>query len=630
MHVFDKSDGIFHLLSEAISEGIIVVDENHELISLNKHAEDFFGYSSNEMIGKSLQFLIPERFREVHKTHAKGYFDKLKDGQMSEEQCILGRKKSGEEFPIEVELHPFKIYQKIYVLALVKDISENTQLRKNLNVISQAIDSAHNGITITNALQKDNPIIYANKAFERMSGYSQNEILNRNCRFLQRGDRDQEGVRILRNSIREGKSCQVEVRNYRKDGSLFWNEVSINPIKDENGEISHFVGIQNDITRRVRTEEEVNHLVRIFNESLNEIYVFDAATLTITHANFGACKNSGYTLEELKQMTPYQLLKGYSKKKFHKTLASIYKRTKKKIVVETWFQRKDGSQYPVEMHLQQSIKGDRRVIIGIILDITDKKNYTEKLESKVEERTKQLKEALSKEIELNELKTKFLSMVSHEFKTPLSAILTSATLVGKYKATENQEKRAKHLNTIIREVKHLNTILNDFLSIERLEKGKEIYNLTNFSLSKVINEVVYNANMMLKSGQKINYPQNVDDITVCQDEKIVSLTLTNLLYNAIKYSPEDTTIDIQVEILPDTLKLHVLDHGIGIPEKDQKFIFERYFRAENVLLTQGTGIGLNTVKTHIENLGGEISFTSKENKGSTFSVILPLDEQACL
>ncbi len=247
----------------------------------------------------------------------------------------------------------------------------------------------------------------------------------------------------------------------------------------------------------------------------------------------------------------------------------------------------------------------------------------------MEKRTSQLQEALAKQIELNELKTKFLSMVSHEFKTPLSAILTSATLVGKYKETEEQQKRDRHLKTIGREVKHLNNILNDFLSIERFEQGKELYNFHAFSLTKVVNEVVYDANMILKSGQRINYPQNVDDLTICQDEKIVALTLTNLLHNSIKYSPEDTLIAIEIEVHENTLIIRIIDQGIGIPEKDQKFIFDRYFRAENVLLTQGTGIGLNIVKTHLENLGGSIRFTSKEHEGTVFTVVLPIDEKQC-
>ena len=180
------------------------------------------------------------------------------------------------------------------------------------------------------------------------------------------------------------------------------------------------------------------------------------------------------------------------------------------------------------------------------------------------------------------------------------------------------------MRTIVGQVNHLNTILTDFLSIERLETGKEVYRMSDFSLSKVINEVVYGANMLLKNGQRIEYPQNIDDVILHQDEKIIGLCLTNLLYNAIKYSPGDTEIDLKVALLEDKAVFQIKDQGIGIPEKDQKHIFDRYFRAENVLTTQGTGIGLNIVKAHVENLGGKVYFESKEKKGSTFSFELPI------
>lgn len=286
--------------------------------------------------------------------------------------------------------------------------------------------------------------------------------------------------------------------------------------------------------------------------------------------------------------------------------------------------KKNGDNFPVEAGLSPFQIYGKTFVMALVMDITERKNYTEKLESTVEERTKRLKEALAKEKELNELKTKFLSLVSHEFKTPLSGILTSTTLIGKYQKTEQQEKREKHLNTIKNKVKYLDNILTDFLSIERLDSGKVNYKFSSFPLSKVINEVVYDANMLLKGGQKINYPKNIDDYTIEFDEKILELALTNLIRNAIKYSGENTTIDLQAYPEKDTFIFKVVDQGIGIPQQEQKFIFNRYFRAENALLDQGTGIGLNIVKTHLENLGGSITFTSIENKGTTFTVQIPV------
>jgi hypothetical protein len=232
------------------------------------------------------------------------------------------------------------------------------------------------------------------------------------------------------------------------------------------------------------------------------------------------------------------------------------------------------------------------------------------------------KDALQKEKELNELKTKFLSLVSHEFKTPISGILTSAALAGKYKTTDQQEKREKHLNTIKSKVKYLNTIIDDFLSLERLDTGKASYKTTTFPLSKVLNEVVYDANMYLKDGQRINYPKNADAITVAFDEKILELSLSNLIHNAVKYSGEGTVIDIIILETLDSLEIQIVDQGIGIPAHEQRFIFNRYFRAQNVLLNPGTGIGLNIVRHHLKNLGGAINFKSEEGKGSTFFMTL--------
>ena len=627
MRVFKKNSNIFHLLSEAVTEGTMVVNQDLQIVSMNKRAEELFGYEPEELIGKPLSSIIPSKYKKKHGVHVQDFFKDGKQKRMAEGRALKGLKKSGEEFPLEVGLNPFTIYQRKYVLALIYDMTQTLEYKRKLKVRGQALEFALNGIVITDAQQTDNPIIYYNKAFQKLTGYKRDEIIGHNCRFLQGKDRNQEGVKEIRKAIRSGSSCRVRVRNYKKDGTLFWNEVSINPIRAVNGDITHFVGIQNDVTQRVKDEQEINHLIKIFNDSLNEIYVFDAETLKFTHANFGAQTSSGYKLAELRKITPLKLMPNYNRKKFGELLGPILANSHKMLPFETTFQRKDGSTYPVEVHLQSSSLENQTLIVAIVMDITHRRNYTQKLEKTVQERTEQLREALIKEKELGELKTKFLSLVSHEFKTPLSAILTSATLVGKYTQTGQQNKREKHLKSISAEVQHLTSILNDFLSVERLEQGKELYKMSEFYLSTIVNEVVYSANMLLKAGQKIDYPLNIDEVRIYQDEKIIALTLTNLLNNAIKYSPENTTIYLEVDLADDSITFRVKDEGYGIPAGDQKHIFERYFRAENVLTTQGTGIGLNIVQTHLENLGGNISFESEEHVGSVFTAILPLERK---
>jgi len=196
-------------------------------------------------------------------------------------------------------------------------------------------------------------------------------------------------------------------------------------------------------------------------------------------------------------------------------------------------------------------------------------------------------------------------------------------LLGKYKLTEQQAKRDRHIKIISDKVYYLNNILNDFLSVEKLEKGKVNYKLSTFKVTKVVNEVVYNVNMLLKDGQQINYPKDIDGFSLYQDEKIIELALSNLVNNAIKYSSENTIIDIIITQNNTTTTFKIKDNGIGIPEKEQKNIFNLYFRAENALLVQGTGIGLNIVKSHLENLKGSISFESTENIGATFTINTP-------
>jgi PAS domain S-box-containing protein len=496
--MFQKNQDIFKVLLDAVSEGVIVVDEHQNIVETNGSADQMFGYSKGELIKQSLNILIPQNYHAGHGAHFKDFMKDKERRQMGHGRDLFAVRKDGNVFPIEASLNPFSIYGRNFIMALVVDITE----RKSL-------------------------------------------------------------------------------------------------------------------------EQEKNHLAKIFQESLNEIYVFDAATLKFINANYGAQKNIGYNLKELINMTPIDIKPNYTEPLFRKELELLYKVNVEKIEFETLHERKSGSVYPVNVHVQRSKLGDRDVFVAIILDITEQKNYTQKLEKTVEIRTEELKMALVAEKELNELKTNFLSMVSHEFKTPLSGILTSTILLHKYKLTEQQAKREKHINTITDKVQYLNRILNDFLSVEKLEKGKINYKFTDFKISKILNEVIYNANMLLKDGQQINYPENIDDISLYQDEKILELALSNILYNAIKYSSEHAEIDIDIAQNKNSTILKVTDNGIGIPKKDQKNIFNRYFRAENALLMQGTGIGLNIVKDHLENLMGSISFESTEHQGSTFIIELP-------
>ncbi|PCJ27630.1 MAG: hypothetical protein COA97_03150 [Flavobacteriales bacterium] len=237
----------------------------------------------------------------------------------------------------------------------------------------------------------------------------------------------------------------------------------------------------------------------------------------------------------------------------------------------------------------------------------------------------ELAKNLEKERDLNELKSRFVSMASHEFRTPLSTILSSATLAGKYEKKEQQDKREKHLNRIKSSVKNLTSILNDFLSIDKLEDGKIQITESEFLLSELFLEANDEMSFFLKNGQNITFQNNIiDNQIVITDRNILKNILINLLSNASKYSAEGEEIVLDLAIVDKGIQVDIIDKGIGIPEKEQAKIFNsRFFRAGNVTNIEGTGLGLTIVKKYLSLIDGDISFKSKEQVGTTFSIIIP-------
>lgn len=233
--------------------------------------------------------------------------------------------------------------------------------------------------------------------------------------------------------------------------------------------------------------------------------------------------------------------------------------------------------------------------------------------------SKQLQENLEKEKELNELKSRFVSMASHEFRTPLTTIKSSAGLIEKYISKNQPEHSIKHVERIRSSVKNLTSILNDFLSIEKLESGKVHVELQKVNLHDLIYEVQEEMENYKKNGQHIEIIGN-SDLEFQTDVHIFKNILINLVSNAIKYSHEDQVIQLSYKMEQSGLILNVIDKGIGIPEKEQQNMFGRFFRAENVTNIEGTGLGLSIVKRYLTLLNGNIGFESAEGKGTTFTL----------
>jgi PAS domain S-box-containing protein len=238
--------------------------------------------------------------------------------------------------------------------------------------------------------------------------------------------------------------------------------------------------------------------------------------------------------------------------------------------------------------------------------------------------------ALNKERELNELKSRFVSMASHEFRTPLATILSSVNLVNRYSETDNTEGISKHVGRIRSSVRNLTSILNDFLSLEKLEQGKTPFKSEEFSMCELARSVTDEISSMTKEGQKIQLNCCPDSGAYTSglinglDPQLIRNILFNLLSNAVKYSKEHNVIILTIEI-SENLTITVEDQGMGIPLEEQQHLFERFFRAKNATHIQGTGLGLNIVQKHVDLMGGTIDFKSKTEEGTTFVISLPIE-----
>jgi two-component system sensor kinase FixL len=328
--------------------------------------------------------------------------------------------------------------------------------------------------------------------------------------------------------------------------------------------------------------------------------------------------------------------------------------------------RKDGTRFPLRLAVSEIILDNTHYFTGIIQNLTEMQKVQQEiiklnheLEQMVIDRTTELQDtvnllletnlqlnqsiekhkayeialvatrdelrkSLEKEKELSLLKSRFVSMASHEFKTPLSSILSSAALISKYTTTEQDPDRSRHVDRIKSSVNHLNNILTDFLSITRLEEGQFVPVISRFHFKTLLQDLKSETEGLLKKEQKFILDQNIEGLELKSDKNILRNILYNLISNAVKYSDEGKKITCRITAAGDEIRIEITDEGMGIPPEDQKHIGSRFFRASNAVNVPGTGLGLNIVMAYLHSLNGQLSFESEQGVGTTFTITLPI------
>ena len=537
--------------------------------------------------------------------------------------------------------------------------------------LAAVIQTATDGIIIIDQL---GTILKVNNAASELFGYHIDELIGRNINMLMPGKYSEKHDGYLKNYHKTGEKKIIgigrEVEGKRKNNTVFPCYLSISEVRLTNTVL--YTGIVHDLTEQKQNERELisaKEKIEMYFDVANTINVVLDRQTKIINLNQKGLSFVGLKHEEV--ITQYWfnlILPPDETAPLHLALLEMMSGNIPLLdSFETTAINVDGEvkQYAWKNSLLTESNGD---VVGLIcsgIDISDVRdaeqrilsmnaelekrvsrrteelaaainqllNINKKLEFEIQERKsaenallekeKALRKAYEREKELNHLKSRFVSMASHEFRTPLSAILSSAELIEAYNDGGQDQKREKHIVRIRSAVNNLTSILNDFLSLSKLEEGKVLSHPVEFMFNDFCNDLLDDILPILKPGQKVISPTDNLKTVLFLDHKLLKNILLNLFSNAIKYSEQGKSIYFEFSMDEKSLYFSIRDEGIGIPSEEQEHLFTRFFRAHNVENIQGTGLGLTIVKRYLELMDGSIHFESHLGVGTIFKISLP-------